>query len=69
MCKLVPNDKFWKYMTTIDIGLGLGLPSLIFSQYIFESGFHVEIEFNQRFHNIYKMNVKTLTEKVIDNLN
>ena len=61
MCKLVPKYYRLKYMTTIDLVLGLGLPSIILSQYIFEFGFHVGIELNEGLHNISNMNFKALT--------
>ena len=68
VCKRVHNDNRWKDMTKIFCELGLGLPSLILSHYIFELSFHVEIELNEELHNISNMNVKDLTEKVIKNL-
>ena len=58
--KLVPNDNSWKNMTTIDLGFGSGLPSLILFLYIFEFGFNVGIELNEGLHNISNMNANTL---------
>ena len=68
MCKLVPNDDRWKYITTIDHGLGLLLPSLILSLYNFELGFHIGIEMNLGLHKISNMNIKALRDKDIKNI-
>ena len=67
MLKLIPTEKL-RYLNTLDIGSGLSLPSLFFSQYITEFGVHFEIESQAGLVNSARYNIKQVTAKGLNNI-
>ena len=55
-------------MNTLDIGLGMGHPSLTFSQYYWDQrGIHLGIKLDQGLYNMACFNLKSLIEKGLVN--
>ena len=67
MLKLMPIEKV-RFLSTLDMGSGLSLPSLYFSQYIAEFGVHFGIESQAGLVNSARTNIKNVTAKGLMNI-
>lgn len=66
---LLPYNDKGRRMNTLDLGHGLGKPSIQWSQYYFDhGGLHVGIEFCIGSINASKTNIKAVTMKALNNL-
>ena len=65
--KLMPIDRV-QFLSTLDLGSGLGLPSLYFSQYISEFGVHFGIEYQAGLVHNVRCNLKNVAAKGLNNI-
>ena len=67
MLKWIPIEKI-RYLITLDLGSGLSLPSIFFSQYITEFGMHFGIESQAGLVHSARCNIHQLTKKGLNNI-
>jgi len=65
---LLGRDVRCRNLYTLDLGSGMLMPSLVFSQYLFEHGFHVGIEFQQNLVALSKYNLRNYSLKGMANI-
>ena len=61
-------DEHASRANSVDLGSGLGKPSLFFSQLYFEKGWHFSIEFDEGLNNTANGNLKRVTTKGLANV-